>query len=256
MDDNMNARPVVLVTGASKGIGASVALSFATAGYDVCVNYLSDEVGASETVQRCIEAGARAVATQADVASSSSVRALFANCDETLGQVSCLVNNAGIIGGSTNLIELTEEALLSTFSTNFNGTVYCLQEAAQRMRKDRGGAGGAIVNMSSLAAVLGSPGEYVHYAASKAAVEALTIGAGKEFGPLGIRVSAIRVGTTATELHEREGNPNRPALVAAATPLGRIAQPEDIADAALWLASENAKFVSGTILTVAGALAP
>ena len=124
------------------------------------------------------------------------------------------------------------------------------------MRTDRGGFGGAIVNLSSLAAVIGSPGEYVHYAASKAAVETLSVGAAKELGPLGIRVNAIRVGTTATGLHEREGNPGRPAAVAAVTPLGRIAQPADIANAALWLASENASFVSGTVLTVAGGLAP
>ena len=231
-------------------------MSFAAAGYDVCVNYRVDEAGAASTVRRCEAAGARAVAVRADVAERARVRALFEECDTVLGSVSCLVNNAGVIGGSTALADLSEEALITTFATNLHGSVFCLQEAVARMRTDRGGAGGVIVNVSSLAAVLGSPGEYVHYAASKAAVEALSVGAGKELGPLGIRVNAIRVGTTATNIHEREGNPDRPATVAAATPLGRIAEPEDIADAALWLASEGARFVSGTVLTVAGGLAP
>lgn len=252
----MSPRPIVLVTGASKGIGASVAVSFAAAGYDVCVNYRADASGAAETVRRCEIAGARAFAAQADVASRASVRALFAGCDDALGRVSCLINNAGIIGGSTTLAKLTEEALLATFATNLHGVIHCLQEAVERMRTDRGGAGGAIVNMSSVAAVSGSPGEYVHYAASKAAVEALSVGAGKELGPLGIRVNAIRVGTTATDLHAREGNPERPTAIAALTPLGRIAEPDDIADAAVWLASKKARFVSGTVLTVAGGLAP
>ena len=124
------------------------------------------------------------------------------------------------------------------------------------MRSDRGGAGGAIINMSSIAAILGSPGEYVHYAASKGAVETMTIGAGKELGPLGIRVCAIRVGTTNTDLHVREGNAERPASVAAVTPLGRIAEPVDVAEAAVWLASPRAAFISGTVLTVAGGLLP
>ncbi|WP_084782535.1 SDR family oxidoreductase [Roseivivax halodurans] len=252
----MIERPTALVTGASKGIGAATAVAFAEAGYDVCVNYLSDEAGAADTVARCKDAGAQAFAVCANVAHRVSVADMFDACDRTLGPVSCLVNNAGIIGGSATLTEVSEEALSGAFAANVFGTVYCLQEAARRMRTDRGGAGGAIVNMSSIAAILGSPGEYVHYAASKGAVETLTIGAGKELGPLGIRVAAIRVGTTNTDLHAREGNPDRPAMVAAATPLGRIAEPSDIAEAAVWLASPKASFISGTVLTVAGGLLP
>ncbi|MCV2881942.1 SDR family oxidoreductase [Actibacterium sp. XHP0104] len=249
-------RKTALVTGASKGIGAATALAFAKEGYDVCVNYSSDRRGADETVAACRDAGVRAIAVGADVADQQAVRAMFDTCDELLGPVTCLVNNAGIIGGTSTLPDLAQEALRRTFEANLFGTVYCLQEAVKRMRTDQGGAGGAIVNMSSLAATLGSPGEYVHYAASKAAVETLTIGAGKELGPLGIRVNAIRVGTTATSMHEREGNPDRPRMVAEATPMGRIAQPQDIADAVVWLASPRSGFVSGTILTVAGGLAP
>ncbi len=249
-------RPVVIVTGASKGIGAEMALTFAKAGFDVGVNYHHDEAGASQTVAKCVEHKARAFALQADVSDPVSVEAMFTACDEALGPVSCLVNNAGIIGGATTLSELRPANLQATFATNVFGAIYCLQEAVQRMRSDRGGRGGATINVSSIAATLGSPGEYVHYAASKAAVETLTIGAAKELGPLGIRVAAIRVGTTATDLHQREGNPDRPEKIAKATPLGRIAQPRDIAQAALWLGSPEASFVSGTVLTVAGAFTP
>jgi NAD(P)-dependent dehydrogenase (short-subunit alcohol dehydrogenase family) len=243
--------PIVLITGASKGIGAATAVAFAQAGYDVCGNFHSDKTGADDTVARCQAAGARAVAIKADVADRHAVRRMFEDCDAALGPVRCLVNNAGIIGGSTSLESLTESALPSTFATNLFGAVYCLQEAIPRLRN-----GGAIVNISSVAATAGSPGEYVHYAASKGALETLTIGAAKELGPEGIRVAAIRVGTTATDIHDREGNPDRRGMVAAMTPLGRIAQPDDIAEAAVWLASPSAQFVSGTVLTVAGGLSP
>ncbi|GHB50472.1 glucose-1-dehydrogenase [Pseudovibrio japonicus] len=250
------ASKIVLVTGASKGIGQATAVAFAKAGYNVCVNYHSDKSGADETVQRCRDLGARAIAIGANVADQEAVRQMFVTCDDSLGSATCLVNNAGIIGGASSLVDLDSAALVSTFQSNVFGMIYCMQEAAKRMRTDEGGLGGAIVNMSSVAAALGSPGEYVHYAASKGAVETLTIGAGKELGPLGIRVNAIRVGTTATDMHHREGNPDRPKMVAAATPLGRIAEPLDIAEAAVWLASSAAGFVSGTTLTVAGGLAP
>ena len=247
---------MALVTGASKGIGAATALAFAQAGYDVGVNYHRDADGAEATVARCEAVGVRAAVLQGDVGDAQAVRALFAACDDAFGPVSALVNNAGIIGAAGPLAELAEGALTATFATNVFGTLYCMQAAIERMRTDRGGAGGTIVNMSSLAATLGAPGEYVHYAASKGAVETLTVGAGKELGPLGIRVAAIRVGTTSTDLHVRQGNPDRPASVAAATPLGRIADAEDIAAAAVWLASPQAMFVTGTTLTVAGGLAP
>lgn len=252
----MSTRPIVLVTGASKGIGSATALAFAKAGYDVCVNYNRDAEGAVETVESCKAEGARAISVQADVADSEAVAQMFQTCDKLLGPLSCLVNNAGIIGGASTIANLKPQNLEATFATNVFGVLYCIQEAIKRMATDQGGNGGAIINMSSLAANLGSPGEYVHYAASKGAVETLTIGAGKELGPVGIRVNAVRVGTTATDMHQREGNPNRPDMVARVTPLGRIALPQDIADAAVFLASPQAKFISGTVLTVAGGLAP
>lgn len=251
----MSIRPVVLVTGASKGIGAAVAELFAREGYDVCINYLSDDAGARSVADGCARHGARATIVRADVASERDVRRLFDACDKDLGPLDCLINNAGMIGGATALADLSSGALQATFAANVFGTVYCTKEAINRMSTVTGGNGGTIVNMSSVAATTGSPNEYVHYAASKAAVETLTIGAGRELAPLGVRVNAIRVGTTNTSLHAASGNPERPAKIAAITPMGRIAEPSDIAEATLWLAGSRSGFVTGTILTVAGGLA-
>lgn len=245
---------IALVTGASKGIGAEVARLFANNGYDVCINYLSDEKGAQAVAQTCEAFGVRALIVKADVSSKEGTTDLFKRCDEGLGAVSCLVNNAGIIGSSTLLETLSAEALSQTFETNVFGPIYCIQEAIKRMSTGHGGAGGTIVNMSSQAAVFGSAHEYVHYAASKGAIETLTIGAGKELASAGIRVNAIRVGTTDTTIHAANGNPDRVIRIAEMTPLGRIADAIDIAQAALWLASDQSKFVTGTTLTVAGGL--
>jgi len=250
----MTHRPIVLVTGASKGIGASVAKLFAKNGFDICINYLSDEDGARAVVRDCKESGARAIAAKADISQANEVTGMFLECDDALGRMSCLVNNAGIIGKSTLLENLPADALSQTFQTNVFGSIYCMQEAIKRMSTKHGGAGGTIINMSSLAASLGSANEYVHYAASKGAVETLTIGAGKELASSGIRVNAVRVGTTDTTIHAANGNPDRVKKVAAATPMGRIADPIDIAEAALWLATDKSKFVTGTTLTVAGGL--
>ncbi len=250
----MSVRPVVLVTGASKGIGAAVAELFAGEGYDVCINYLSDEKGARRVAQRCERLGARAMVACADISRAGEVSRMFKECDDGLGSVACVVNNAGVIGGASPLQDVSQESLAATFQTNVFGTIYCIQEAIKRMSTAHKKTGGAIINMSSVAAVLGSPHEYVHYAASKGAIETLTIGAGKELAPLGIRVNAIRVGTTDTTMHAANGNPDRPNKVAAITPMGRIADPIDIAQAALWLASERSGFVTGTCLTVAGGL--
>lgn len=247
-------RPIAIVTGASHGIGAATARLFAAEGYDVCINYLSDAAAASGVVEDCRAAGARAVAVQGDMGKIEDIQALFAGCDDALGRVTCLVNNAGIIGNACRIEELQPETLERTFRVNVFGVMYCIQEAAKRMSTRKGGEGGAIVNMSSLAAYLGSPNEYVHYAASKGAVESISIGAGKELAPEGIRVNAIRVGTTNTRIHTQGGNPERPARIAAATPMGRIAEPEDIARAALWLASPGSGFVTGTLITVSGGL--
>lgn len=247
-------RPIVIVTGASHGIGAATAWLFATQGFDVCINYLSDTAAAAEVVEGCKAAGARAIAVQGDVGKKEDIEALFRACDDELGRVSCLVNNAGIIGKAGKIEDLQPEVLETAFRINVFGVIYCIQEAAKRMSTRKGGHGGTIVNMSSLAAYQGSPNEYVHYAATKGAVESITFGAGKELAPEGIRVNAIRVGTTNTRIHTQGGNPERPARIAALTPMGRIAEPDDIARAALMLASPASGFMTGTLITVAGGL--
>ncbi len=247
-------RPIVIVTGASHGIGAATARLFAAEGYDVCINYLSDTAAAQEVVEACKATGARAIAVQGDVGRKEEIEALFKACDDGLGAVTCLVNNAGIIGKAGRIEDLRPSVLETAFRINVFGVIYCIQEAVKRMSTRKGGRGGTIVNMSSLASFLGSPNEYVHYAATKGAVESITFGAGKELAPEGIRVNAIRVGTTNTRIHTNGGNPDRPARIAAATPMGRIAEPDDIARAALMLASDGAGFMTGTLITVAGGL--
>lgn len=247
-------RPIVIVTGASHGIGAATARMFAAEGYDVCISYLSDTAAAAEVVADCEAKGVRALAVQGDVGKKEDIEALFRACDEELGRVTCLVNNAGIIGKAGKIEDLQPDVLETAFRVNVFGVIYCIQEAAKRMSTRKGGQGGTIVNMSSLAAFLGSPNEYVHYAATKGAVESITFGAGKELAPEGIRVNAIRVGTTNTRIHTQGGNPDRPARIAAVTPMGRIAEPEDIARAVLMLASPGAGFMTGTLITVAGGL--
>lgn len=247
-------RPIVVVTGASHGIGAATARLFAAEGYDVCINYLSDHDAAASVVEDCKAAGARAIAVSGNVAVRQDVEALFRACDEALGPVTCLVNNAGIIGKAGRLHDLLPDDLERTFRVNVFGVMYCTQEAARRMSTAKGGRGGTMVNMSSLAATLGSPNEYIPYAASKGALETISIGAGKELAAEGIRVNAIRVGTTRTRIHTEGGNPERPRMIAAITPMGRIAEPEDIARAALWLASPGSGFMTGTVITVAGGL--
>lgn len=247
-------RPVVIVTGGGRGIGAATAILFAREGYNVCISYVSDADAANEIVKACEGFGAKTIAVRSDVANRQDVAALFTTCDRALGSPQCLINNAGVIGQSTRIAGLSEEALERTFKTNVFGLLYCMQEAARHMSTTNGGVGGTIINISSVAAVLGSPGEYVHYAASKGAVETISIGAGKELAPEGIRVNAIRVGTTNTSIHSMNGNPDRPAKIAAMTPMGRIAEPEDIAQTALWLASDKSGFVTGTVITVAGGL--
>ena len=250
----MSDRPIVLITGASKGIGAETAKLFAKNGYNICINYMSDEEGANAVANSCKKLGAQAIAIKANIAKANEVSEMFLSCDKELGTISSLINNAGVIGSSSLIENLSHKALSETFETNVFGIIYCIQEAIKRMSTKHGGQGGTIVNMSSLAATLGSAGEYVHYAASKGAVETLTIGAGKELASSGIRVNAVRVGTTDTTIHAANGNPDRINKIAELTPLGRIADPIDIAEAALWLASEQSKFVTGTTLTVAGGL--
>lgn len=245
---------IALITGASRGIGAATARLAAQAGYDVCVNFASDQASALNVVSECQSCGVRAIAVQADVGVSSDVDKMFETCDRNLGPISLLVNNAGIIGAATLLRDLPDAALQRTFEVNVFGSIYCARSAIQRMSRDLEGDGGVIINISSISATLGSPGEYVHYAASKGAIDTLTIGLSKEVGPQGIRVNAIHAGTTDTEIHKTAGNPERPAAVARAAPLGRVAIPNDIAEAVIWLASDKAGYATGAILRVGGGI--
>ena len=245
---------IAVITGASRGIGRATALLAAQNGYDVCVNYVSDATAAEEVRRACSSFGVSATTFRADVSDRSGVELLFQHCDRMLGRLTLLVNNAGVIGRASRLESLAEQDLKRTFDVNVHGTIFCAQEAIRRMSRSRGGQGGAIVNISSIAAILGSPNEYVHYAASKAAIETLTVGLAKEAGPDGVRVNAIRAGTTDTEIHESTGNPNRPAMVADMAPLRRIATPEDIAEAIIWIASNKAGYASGALLSISGGL--
>jgi NAD(P)-dependent dehydrogenase (short-subunit alcohol dehydrogenase family) len=247
-------RKIAIITGGSRGIGAAAARLAAQAGYGVCIAYVSDTARAEGVVEGCRGFGVDALAVRADVASPADVDRLFEACDAALGPATLLVNNAGVIGRSTTVAELTDEVLRRTFEVNVYGAIYCARAALRRMARGAGGSGGVIVNVSSIAATTGSPGEYVHYAASKAAIDAFTIGLAKEAGSDGVRVNAVQAGTTDTGIHARAGIPERPAMVARNAPLGRVATPEDIAEAILWLASDKAGYASGAILRVGGGL--
>lgn len=245
---------LAIVTGAGRGIGAAAAELLAGAGYDICINYAADSSRAEAVAASCRALGVAAEPFQADMADPEAVKAMFAFCDERFGPPAVLVNNAGIIGRASRMADLDDETLDRTFRVNVFGPVYCIREAIPRMSRAKGGAGGVIVNISSIAATLGSPGEYVHYAASKAAVDTLTVGLSKELGPEGIRVNCVQAGTADTEIHASSGNPARPAKVAATAPLGRVATPRDIAEAIVWLASDKAGYATGAVLRVGGGL--
>ncbi|MBO6505063.1 MAG: SDR family oxidoreductase [Kordiimonadaceae bacterium] len=245
---------VAIITGGSRGIGAATAVKAAKAGYGVCLSYVSDATAAEAVVATCIEADAQALAVQADVANQADVKRLFEACDTTLGAATLLVNNAGIVGQMGPFPDLPADALKRTFAVNVFGAMYAAQEAANRMATSKGGNGGVIINVSSMASRLGSAGEYVHYAASKGAIDSFTIGLAKELGPDGIRVNAVRSGTVGTEVHQRDGNPDRPGMVAETAPLRRVGKPDDIAGAILWLASDEAGYATGSILDVTGGL--
>ena len=248
-------RKIAIITGGSRGIGAATAELAAKAGYDICLNYLSNQTRAAEVVATCEALGARAVAVQGDVASEPDMAALFATCDSALGPVDLLVNNAGIVGKTSRVDTLPAAALEHVFRVNVFGSIYCAQQAVRRMSSKYGGKGGAIVNLSSIAATIGSAGEYVHYAASKGAIDSFTVGLAREVGREGIRVNSVQAGTADTEVHTLGGgNPDRPALVAASAALGRVATPYEIAEAILWLGSEKASYATGIVLRVGGGL--
>jgi NAD(P)-dependent dehydrogenase (short-subunit alcohol dehydrogenase family) len=243
---------VMIVTGAGRGIGAQTARLAAKAGYAVCINYVRDRASA-ETLKAEIEkAKGKAIAVRGDVSIEADVLNLFQQTDRALGRVSVLVNNAGIVDRGMRVELMTAARLARMFAINVTGSFLCAREAVKRMSKKHGGAGGAIVNVSSIASKLGGSGEYVDYAASKGAIDTFTIGLAKELGPDGIRVNAVRPGIIRTEIHNVSGDPARVERIGNTAPLGRPGEPGEIAQAILWLASEEASYTTGAILDVTG----
>ena len=248
----MTRRPVVVITGASRGIGAATARLAAERGYDVCVNFRRDEAAAANVVRDAEAAGARAIAVGADVSVDADVVRLFAACDRALGRLDALVNNAGVLERQMRVEAMDAARLARVFGTNITGAFLCAREAVRRMSTRHGGAGGAIVNVSSGAARWGSPGEYVDYAASKGAIDTLTLGLAREVAEEGIRVNAVRPGFTYTGIHASGGEPGRVDRLKDTVPMKRGAQPDEVARAILWLLSGEASYSTGAILDVTG----
>ena len=242
----------LVVTGGSRGIGAAACAAAAAAGWDVVVDFTHDERSARAVVAGVEAAGGNALAVRADVADPASVEALFAAADGWRGPVTGLVNNAGVSGGLSRVDEVTADSLHQVLDVNVVGAFLCAGAAVRRMSTRHGGGGGAIVNVSSRAAVLGGPGEYVHYAASKAALDTLTVGIAREVATQGVRVNADAVGQVDTDFHAAAGEPGRPDRIRPTVPMQRSGAPEEIAAAIVWLLSDAASYTTGTVLAVSG----
>lgn len=245
----MSRRPVTIVTGGSRGIGAATCIRLAADGHDLVLGYLRDDAAAKVTAERVREAGARCVTVRGDTSEECGVDRLFDIAGAEFGTVTGLVNNAGVTGTPGRLADVRTEDLRRVLDVNLLGYLLCCRRAARDMAES---GSGAIVNVSSAAATLGSPGRYVHYAATKAATDTLTLGLAKELGPDGIRVNAVAPGIIDTDMHAAMGDPDRPALAAAEIPLGRAGQPVEVAAAIAWLLSPDAAYTTGTVLRVAG----
>ena len=247
-----DARGALIVTGGGRGIGAATARLAGERGYAVCVNYRRDRDAAEAVASAIRGGGGHAIAVAADVASEADVLAMFDAAQRELGTLTGLVNNAGILERQTRLDDMEAARFERVFATNILGSFLCAREAVRRMSTRHGGRGGGIVNVSSMAARLGSPGEYVDYAASKGAIDSLTIGLAREVGEEGIRVNAVRPGVIHTGIHASGGEPGRVERVKAAVPMKRGGEPGEVASAILWLLSDESSYCTGTFIDVSG----
>ena len=243
---------VMLVTGGSRGIGAATARLAAAKGYAICISYVSNETAAQSVAGDIARAGGTALAMRADVAQEADIQRLFKRIDTEFGPLTALVNNAGMIEARQRVEAFDAARLSRLFATNITGTILCAGQAVRRMSSRHGGGGGAIVNLSSAAARLGAPGEYVDYAASKGAIDSFTIGLAKEVADEGIRVNAVRPGLIYTDIHGSGGEPNRVERMKGGVPMQRGGTAEEVASAILWLLSDEASYVTGAVLDVNG----
>ncbi len=245
-------KKVIVITGGSRGIGAATGRLAAQRGYAVCINYVHNAQAAESVVDEIKRAGGTAIAVAADVSLEDDVVRLFKTVDESLGTLTALVNNVGVVERQTRVENMDAARLSRVFAVNVTGSFLCAREAVRRMSTKYGGAGGAIVNVSSVAARLGSPDEYVDYAAAKAAIDTFTVGLAQEVATEGIRVNAVRPGVVYTAFHAGGGEPNRVERVKQYVPMKRGGQTEEVACAILWLLSEEASYSTGAILDVSG----
>jgi NAD(P)-dependent dehydrogenase (short-subunit alcohol dehydrogenase family) len=248
----MTEKKILLVTGGSRGIGAATARLAARQGYDVAVNYIGNERAAHEVVADIEKNNARGIAIKGDMASDADIARMYAEVDEKLGTLTHLVNNAGIIGMASRMANVDAAMMRRVIDVNVTGAMLVAREAVRRMSTASGGKGGAIVNLGSMASSLGAPGEYVWYAASKGAIDAFTIGLSKEVAGEGIRVNAVAPGLIETDIHASGGQPDRLERLRSAVPMGRPGSASEVADAILYLLSEQASYVTGTILRISG----
>jgi NAD(P)-dependent dehydrogenase (short-subunit alcohol dehydrogenase family) len=252
-----NLHKTVLVTGGGRGIGAATALRAAQQGFDVAINFSRDQAAASALADRIRATGRRAALLQADVGDEAAVMSMFGTLDGWVAEdgwapLAALVNNAGVVDVAARVDQMSGDRLRRMFHINVLGSLYCAREALRRMSRRHGGGGGAIVNLSSVAATLGAPGQYVDYAASKGAIDSLTVGLAREVAAEGVRVNAVRPGIIETDIHASGGEPDRAQRMAPAVPMQRAGSADEVAAAIVWLLSDEASYTTGTILDVSG----
>ena len=244
--------PCMLITGGSRGIGAATAIMAGGRGYQVCINYVSNKEAADHVVSAIEKAGGKAIAVQGDMAVEADILRVFDTCEKELGPITALINNAGVVDQEGRLEDFAADRVARIIDLNVTGAILCAREAVRRMATSWGGAGGSIVNISSMAAPLGGPATYVDYAASKGAMDTLTIGLSREVATDGIRVNGVRPGIIDTDIHASGGNPDRATALAHTVPMQRAGTAEEVAEAILWLASDAASYVTGSSINVSG----